>query len=244
MVTSHAPLDLRKVAASLTPHLDFYRRKAPHYQTVMLNSLLTLWREHHERVLDIGGGTGVIGQCVADFFPVGTVEAVDVVDRFCPTLDIQTRLFDGRTLPFPDAAFDAATINNVVHHVPVDERVPLFREIRRVLKGPLFIKDHEARSRLDHLRLACLDLVGNIPFGGMVRADYLESPDWHTLARESNFRIAETAHAVYRTGAFAMLFPNRIEIVMDRVSRRGVASGEPLRSPAWAGTIRLPWWAG
>lgn len=214
MVTSYAPLDLSKVAASLTRHLDFYRRKTPRYQTVMLNSLLTLWREHHERVLDIGGGTGVIGQCVADLFPVGTVEAVDVADRFCRTLDIETRLFDGRTLPFPDAAFDAATINNVVHHVPIDGRVPLFREIRRVLKGPLFIKDHDARSPLDHLRLACLDLVGNIPFGGMVRADYLGRADWHALADESGFRIAETAHAVYRTGAFAVLFPNRLELAM------------------------------
>jgi SAM-dependent methyltransferase len=209
-----ASITIDDVAASLGRHLDFYKHKTPHYQTTMLRSLRSIWMEHHERVLDIGGGTGVIGQCIAELFPVGSVEAIDVVDRFCKTLAIPTRLFDGRTLPFSHGSFDAATINNVVHHISIDERIPLFREIRRVLRGPLYIKDHEARSRLDHMRLSLLDLIGNAPFGGMVRAKYLSEADWRDLARNSGFRIAETASANYRAGVFASVFPNRMEIVM------------------------------
>jgi SAM-dependent methyltransferase len=214
-VTTRAePLTVAQVAGSLGRHLGLYRRKAPRYQTTMLNSLLSLWRGPHGRVLDIGGGTGVIGQCVHEFFQVGEVWAIDVADRFCPTLTIRTRVYDGRSLPFTDASFDAALLNNVVHHVPAAGRLDLFREVRRVVKGPVYIKDHEARGWLDRPRLAALDLVGNMPFGGMVRASYLAAADWAALAAASGFRVAETAGGAYRAGASAVAFPNRLETTM------------------------------
>lgn len=202
------------VAASLGPHLPIYRRKQPSYQTSMLNSLLALWRGPHERLLDIGGGTGVIGQCINDLFPVGAVTAVDVIDRFCPGLSIQVGTYDGRRLPFNDGSFDAATLNNVIHHVPVEVRPALLREIGRVVQGPLYIKDHEARGRLDRARLAVLDFIGNVPFGGMVRADYLSAEEWLGLAAGAGYRIVETVRGQYRRGPFAVLFPNRLEFTM------------------------------
>jgi SAM-dependent methyltransferase len=214
VTTRAAPLTVAQVAGSLGRHLGVYRRKAPRYQTAMLNSLLSLWHGRHDRLLDIGGGTGVIGQCVQDFFPVGEVHAIDVADRFCPTLTIPTRVYDGRSMPFADAGFDAALLNNVVHHVPVAERLGLFLEVRRVVRGPVYIKDHEGRGWLDRPRLAALDLVGNMPFGGMVRASYLAPGDWAALAAASGFRIAESAAGTYRTGAFAAAFPNRLETTM------------------------------
>ena len=204
-----------QVAASLSPHLAVYRHKKPSYQTVMLNSLLALWRGPHRRLLDIGGGTGVIGQCMGDLFPVGSVTAIDVVDRFCPGLSIEVATYDGERLPYPDGSFDAATLNNVIHHIPVEVRPALFREIRRVVDGPLYIKDHEARGAIDRVRLSALDFIGNIPFGGMVRADYLSAKQWEALASAGGYRIAETTRQQrYRRGPYALLFPNRLEITM------------------------------
>ena len=207
-------IDLAGVQASLARHLPLYRTRAPRYQAVMLASLRDLWRGRPERLLDIGGGTGVIAQCIAELFPVGRVTAVDVVDRFCPGLTIDARTYDGTALPFADGAFDAATINNVVHHVPVAARVGLFRDIRRTVAGPLYIKDHEARSWLDHHRLAALDFIGNIPFGGQVQAEYLTHADWQALAAAAGYRIAETRRADYRRGVMALAFPNRLELSM------------------------------
>lgn len=207
-------LTVEAVNDSLGQHLGVYRYRAPHYQTEMLNNLLRLWQGHHDRLLDIGGGTGVIGQCIQDLFPVGEVHAVDVVDRFCSSLSIATEVYDGTMMPFDPAQFDAATINNVVHHIPVPARIPLFREIRRVVDGPLYIKDHVAVSRLDHGRLTLLDFIGNIPFGGMIKADYLSRADWEALAAASGYRVAATISGRYRHGAYAMLFPNRLETTM------------------------------
>ena len=112
-------------------------------------------------------------------------------------------------------AFDAATLNNVVHHVPVAERAALLREIRRTVAGPVYIKDHERRGAIDHWRLTALDAIGNIPFGGMLWARYLTATEWQALADEAGYRIAARARPKrYRAGPYALIFPNRLEVAM------------------------------
>jgi SAM-dependent methyltransferase len=215
MINAAAHVDRAALQAILARHLAIYRTKAPTYQATRLDMLGALWTGAPARLLDVGGGTGVIAQAIAELFPVGHVTSVDLVDRFCPSLGVSTLRYDGATLPFAEASFDAATLNNVLHHVPLDARPGLLREIRRVVDGPLYIKDHERRSGLDVLRLTALDAIGNIPFGGMLWARYLDRAEWERLAAESGYRIAARARAAgYRRGAYALLFPNRLEITM------------------------------
>lgn len=206
------PLDLQAI---LSRHLPIYRTKVPFYQAHMLDSLRELWIGPHQHMLDVGGGTGVIAEAIATLFPVAQVQAVDLVDRFCKTLSIETAQYDGLALPFADRSFEAATLNNVLHHVPFNERPNLLREIRRVVAGPLYIKDHASLGRIDDLRLTILDAIGNVPFGGMIKAQYLSPDQWLDLADVSGWRIARTAsQRRYRTGLMAGLFPNRLEIAM------------------------------
>lgn len=208
------PIDPRTVAALLVPHLPIYRFRSPRYQAVMLESLRGLWTRPAERTLDVGGGTGVIAQCMSRLLPAGDVTAVDVEDRFVDGLSVDAMVFDGTHLPFAPGHFQAATLNNVVHHVPLASRAALFRDIARVCDGPLYIKDHECRSRLDTLRLAVLDCIGNVPFGGMIWARYLSMADWQALAAQSGWRIAATTRARYRSLPMRLLFPNRLELTM------------------------------
>ena len=209
------PIDPRLLQGILSRHLAMYRNKVPTYQAVMLDSLRELWSGHHRNLLDVGGGTGVIAQAMAELFPVDEVQAVDLVDRFCSSLSVPTRQYDGKTLPFADRSFDAATLNNVVHHVPIAARLDLLREIRRVVNGPLYIKDHETCGTLDKLRLTAMDAIGNIPFGGMIWARYLTQGEWERLAAESGYRIASrAAPAQYRKNIYALLFPNRLKVTM------------------------------
>ena len=210
-----APLDPVVVQGILASHLSMYRTKVPVYQSIMLDSLREVWLGRHESLLDVGAGTGVIAEAISQLFPVQEVQAIDVVDRFCKTLSVATREYDGTALPFESASFDAATLNNVLHHVPRPVRADLLRDIRRVVKGPLYIKDHETRGRLDDLRLTALDAIGNIPFSGMVRARYLSREEWEALATQSGYRIAaRAAPRRYRAGPYAALFPNRLEVTI------------------------------
>jgi SAM-dependent methyltransferase len=215
MTAPTADLSLARVQALIGHHIPLYRTKAPTYHTVLLQSLRSLWDPSHTRVLDVGGGTGIIAQAMKDLFGIAHVTSVDVHNRFLKTLDIETRVYDGVTLPFADGAFDCVTFSNVMHHVPVAVRTGLMRECARVVgRGPIYIKDHLAASQLDHARLFALDAMGNVPFGGMVKASYLTETEWVALAAGCSYRIEATAGGTYRKGVFARAFPNRLETTM------------------------------
>jgi len=211
-------LTLATVQELMGRHIPLYRTHAPTYQLELLRSLRSVWNPSHSRVLDVGGGTGIIAQAIKDLFGVNEVTAVDVEDRFLKTLDIKTLLYDGNRLPFDDGAFDCVTISNVMHHVPQDIRQSLMRECARASGGgPIYIKDHVAASRLDHARLFVLDALGNIPFGGMVKASYLTASDWQQLADGCGYTIDTRVSGAYRAGLFERIFPNRLETTMRLV---------------------------
>jgi SAM-dependent methyltransferase len=208
-------LTLATVTASIARHIPLYKNYKPTYQTTLLRAFQSLWDPSHTRVLDVGGGTGIIAQAMKDLFHIPHVVSVDVHDRFLKTLDIEVRTFDGIRLPFADGSFDAATFSNVLHHVPLAVRPALLAECARVVGGgPIYIKDHLAASRLDHWRLTALDAIGNIPFGGMVHATYLEAADWTELATRAGYGIERQISGDYRQGAFERAFPNRLEVTL------------------------------
>jgi ubiquinone/menaquinone biosynthesis C-methylase UbiE len=57
-------------------------------------------------------------------------------------------LADGRGLPWPDGAFDAAHSSMVIHHLEPDEAVAFLRELRRVSRRGIVVNDL-ARGRLN-----------------------------------------------------------------------------------------------
>jgi SAM-dependent methyltransferase len=203
------------VTRALAARLPLYSWRRPVYQYVALDALRRMWEPSHRRLLDVGGGTGVIAKALKTFFALERVVSIDVEDRFLKNLDIETRVYDGEKLPFPDAAFDCVTLFNVLHHVPLKHRAPLLGECRRVAGGgPVYIKDHLSTGAMDAARLAALDVLGNAPFHGMVRARYLTEEDWSALRQEAGFREEARLSGDYRDGVFAALFPNRLEISM------------------------------
>jgi putative flippase GtrA/SAM-dependent methyltransferase len=204
-----------RVVEVLAERVALYRHRRPVYQIVLLQSLRGLWNPADQRLLDVGGGTGLIGQAIHDLFPIGRIASVDVEDRFLPDLSIETATFDGSRLPFDDAAFDCALLSNVLHHVPEAARVGLMLECSRATGGGrIYVKDHLATGRLDRIRLAVLDYIGNTPFHGMVKGTYLDAGQWAELAKAAGYRVESTVSGQYRSGPVAMVFPNRLEIVM------------------------------
>jgi SAM-dependent methyltransferase len=210
----NSPITLDAATPVLAQFAPLYKKRAPVYQVEMLNQLHAVWQGPHDTLLDVGGGTGLMAQAMQTLMPIGKVTAIDVVDRYFAGLSVDTQVYDGTHMPFADGSFSAATINNVMHHIPVESRHIVMREIRRVVTGPVYIKDHLPISRIDHAKLAILDFLGNIPFGGMVKADYLERSEWDALAHAGRYRIAAEISGQYRNGPMAMLFPNRLEVTM------------------------------
>jgi len=203
------------VTRCMSAHAPLYARRRPIYQYVALTDLRRLWDPSHRRMLDVGGGTGVLAQTIKTLFGLDHVASVDVEDRFLPSIDIETAVYDGSTLPFPDRSFDCALFFNVLHHVPAASRARLIFECRRVIgSGPIYIKDHISLSTLDDVRLTLLDVLGNVPFGGMVSAWYLREKNWRDLASTTAHDFDQCLSGRYRRGAFEIMFPNRLETCM------------------------------
>ena len=122
-------------------------------------------------------------------------------------LEVGDSLLDqASALPFADATFEAATLTEVLGHVPPAERVALLRELARTIAGPLYIKDRVAGSLLDRWRLLVL--------GGGWRVHPLAEADWRALAEASGWTIAAKLRGHYRHGLAARISPNRLEIAM------------------------------
>jgi SAM-dependent methyltransferase len=202
-----------EIARCLAAHHPLYRHRKPRYQVQLLRDVAALMPQGSCRVLDIGAGTGLIGQAISELFPAKTVMGVDLTRRLVPTVGFLCETYDGCNLPFADASFDCALFCNVLHHVDTASRARLMRDALRVTAGgPLIVKDHLAASAFDRLRLRALDAAGNVPFGGMVNAHYLAEEDWSGLLSQLGCTGIVLPESAYRSGVSARCFPNRLEI--------------------------------
>jgi len=118
-----------------------------------------------EHMLEVGPGTGIYSIPVAK--ALGSDGSLDVIDvqqemldevaanaRAAGVVNVTATRGDARTLPYPDAAFDAAYLVGVLGEIP-DEAAAL-RELRRVLKPTGRLVVGEVAIDPDFIRLGVL----------------------------------------------------------------------------------------
>jgi arsenite methyltransferase len=116
-----------------------------------------------EHVLDIGSGPGFLAMEIAkDVGPEGIVHGVDISESMIAiarrrepateSAPLQFQLADARTLPFPDASFDAAVSTQVFEYI--DDVPAALAEAHRVLTpgGRLLLLDTDWDSIVWHSR--------------------------------------------------------------------------------------------
>src|SRR6476620_5874651 len=103
-------ISLDEVTRCFASRIPLYRWRRPTYQAALFGSLGRVWNSKHKRVLDVGGGTGIVAQTIKDLFPVDRVVSVDIAHRYLQGLDIETATYDGRMLPFNDGEFDCVLL--------------------------------------------------------------------------------------------------------------------------------------
>jgi SAM-dependent methyltransferase len=111
-------------------------------------------------VLDYGCGAGDLLRVLAGLGAQANFTGCDVSagmlgevgKRWPPALGPVPALAtqDGAHTPFADRQFDVVTISAVLHHVPVDEREAVYRELGRVLRpgGRIYVFEHNPRNPL------------------------------------------------------------------------------------------------
>ena len=108
------------------------------------------------RVLDFGCGIGSSVPYFRRYLPRAALTGVDVSEKSLAVarerfpMAAEYHRFDGRRLPFDANSFDLVFAACVFHHIPAEEHVALFREIRRVLRrgGIFFVFEHNPYNPL------------------------------------------------------------------------------------------------
>jgi len=156
------------------------------------------------RVLDVGCGSGDLAALVMQLRPDVTIEGIDVLVR--PGTAIPVHAYDGQHIPFPDNAFDAAIVIDVLHHT--DDPQAVLAEIARVAPV-VVIKDHLRDGLLANATLRFMDWVGNAAHGVRLPYNYLSRREWSGIWQALGLR----------TSAFATrlsLYPRPASWLFDR----------------------------
>ena len=136
-------------------------------------------------LLDVGCGDGTVALSIGQAVGADRVEGVDIKVR--PKTAIPVTPYDGKRLPFPDGAFEAVVISDVLHHCP-EPRVVL-REALRTSSRLVAIKDHFCFGKVSQAILLAMDVVGNAAPGVHVEGAYLSAGEWAALAKEAGARF-------------------------------------------------------
>lgn len=162
------------------------------------------------RVLDLGCGDGSIAARLMALRPDLSIEGADVMIR--PQTHIPVTQYDGATLPFPDGAFDYATIVDVLHHT--EDPAAVLREAARVARHGVVVKDHLLEGMLAGPTLRLMDWVGNRGHGVVLPYNYLDQRAWNRAFLAAGL---EEVSRVERLGLYAppfsLLFDRRLHLV-------------------------------
>jgi ubiquinone/menaquinone biosynthesis C-methylase UbiE len=129
------------------------------------------------QLLDVGCGDGSLGYLLTQLVPGLVVQGVEVLAR--PDCAIESYLYDGKRLPFPDDSFDVCLFVDVLHHTTNPE--PIFRDATRVSRKNILVKDHFCENSFDRWTLRFMDWVGNSSHGVALPYNYLSQERWSGL---------------------------------------------------------------
>ncbi len=168
-------------------NVDFFTRVKVDYLVQLIETLKP--PAARAEVIDIGCGVANSHPLLAG--RIGRLAGVDV-SRACIDKAAdenprnEYRVYDGMSLPCPNASFDAASAVCVFHHVPVANRLRLAKEVRRVLRpGGLFaIFEHNPGNPLT------MHVVNNCEFDK--EAILLRRSETEMLLKDAGFDQVDT----------------------------------------------------
>ena len=138
------------------------------------------------RVLDVGCGDGIIASRIQQTRSDVSIEGIDVLVR--PNPRIPVKYFDGSTIPYPDASFDAAMFVDVLHHAA--DPFLLLREAVRVART-ILIKDHLREGFMSNVTLRFMDWFGNAHHGVALPYNYWSRDQWNAAVGALRVTLCE-----------------------------------------------------
>jgi SAM-dependent methyltransferase len=141
---------------------------------------------HARSVLDVGCGDGTVAKAIAERVGARRVAGADVKVR--PEVAVEVVSYDGLHLPFPDGAFEAVVLSDVLHHC--QDPPAVLREALRVAGRVVALKDHFRFGPVSEKILLWMDIVGNAGPAVEVRGTYFSPREWAEMVASAGGRFA------------------------------------------------------
>ena len=167
MAALHGPIyrsRLRELVARITPHL-----------------------RPGDRVLDVGCGNGTLGRALMEASPKVVVEGLERFARGGEPIVVHR--YEGGRMPFPDGAYDAVIVADVLHHE--EDPDALLRECARVSRRLVIVKDHQVKGLLAQQRVSFMDWAANAPYGVKCLYRYNTPAQWAALPGKLGLEVVE-----------------------------------------------------
>ena len=168
-------------------------------------------------MLDVGCGDGTLDSLILGARPDVSICGIDVLVR--PQTRIPVTQFDGKSIPFENATFDAVLFVDVLHHT--QDPLALMREASRVSRRSLVIKDHTRDGALAEPTLRFMDWVGNAHHGVVLPYNYWPESRWQEAFKALDLLVErwDAEIGLYPWPA-NLLFDRRLHFVA-RLGKRG-----------------------
>ena len=152
--------------------------------------------------LDVGAGEGWYAHQLVEDHVIERVDAVETFRR--KHVIVEPILYDGRTLPARDRAYDLVYAIDVIHHA--DDPLSLLQELARASNQWILLKDHTWSTGIGRFTLALLDELGNRRFGIPSPGHYQQKWAWVEFLRTLGFEKRSLSYpAVCQRGLLGAL---------------------------------------
>ena len=164
-----------------------------------------------DRVLDVGCGTGALGQALMNSLqcpPAIHVEGLERVRRGNEAIVVHE--YDGVTMPMADTSVDVVMLADVIHHE--EDPLRLLSEAKRVARRIVIIKDHRLGAFFAQQRISLLDWAANAPYGVPCLYRYNTLPQWTEWYKKLGLAVRQeiTSMKLYPP-AYNWFFGNRLQ---------------------------------
>lgn len=155
-------------------HLFFDKFFDPVYKKRLAKYITSLC-DNNSDILDVGCDDGSVAKMIMEYNPSLKIVGIDIQSN--RPSKISRRIYDGKKIPYPSNSFDVVIALDVLHHTK--DILPLLREIKRVSKKYIIIKDHLVYSIFSKLLVSFTDYISNVHRGIKCNFNFPSLQKWN-----------------------------------------------------------------
>lgn len=164
----------------------FDKRFNPTYKNKLAEYVASLC-EDGSSILDVGCDDGTVADMVMKINPTLRIVGIDIQAN--RPSKIPRKIYDGKKIPYPDDSFDTVMVLDVLHHTK--DILPVLKEINRVTRKNIIIKDHMTYGRFSRGLISFADYISNAPYGIKCAFNFPSSRRWKSYFDQLGLRIVE-----------------------------------------------------